>query len=183
MTIQEIFNTLATHMIEGVMYHDEMAHAYDFLGLYGFAMCHNYHHIEETTSYIKLSTWYSKHEHKLLNLNQIPQPNLIPSNWYKYTTMAVDINTKREAVKTLMTKWVEWERTTKKLYQDMKQELCAINEVAAAQFVDCLITDVDEELIHAEKKFIQLETLGYDIITIIEWQEPLKNKYKKKIRW
>jgi len=33
--------------------------------------------------------------------------------------MEVDANTKRESVKMMMTKWVEWERNTKKLYQEM----------------------------------------------------------------
>jgi hypothetical protein len=36
--------------------------------------------------------------------------------WHKYTTMDVDTNTKRNSIKDLMTKWVEWERSTKKLY-------------------------------------------------------------------
>jgi len=30
--------------------------------------------------------------------------------------MDVDVNTKRNAVKDLMDKWVKWERDTKKLY-------------------------------------------------------------------
>jgi len=47
MTVEEIFNKLASHMVEGIMYHDDMAKAYDFLGLSGFARCHDYHHICE----------------------------------------------------------------------------------------------------------------------------------------
>jgi len=65
----------------------------------------------------------------------------------------------------------------------MRQELSAIGEIAAALKLDCFICDVDKELIHAEKKLIKLETLGYDIGTIISWQEPMYNKYKKKIGW
>jgi len=95
---------------------------------------------------------------------------IIPEAWYKYTTMAVDVNTKRSAVKDMMGKWVKWEQDTKKLYQEMRQELCTLGEVAAALEIDCFIKDVDDELVHAEKKFIKLETIGYDIGTIISWQ-------------
>ena len=178
MTIEEIFNKLASHMVEGIMYHDDMAKAYDFLALRGFARCHDYHHICETKSYRKLSHYYSTHYHKLIQLNKLDQPQIVPESWYKYTTLDVDISTKRNAVKELMAKWVKWETETKNLYQAMRQELCSIGEVAAALYVDCLICDVDEELIWAQKKQMKLETLGYDIGAIIQCSEALHKKYK-----
>ena len=46
MTNEEIFNKLASHMIEGIMIHDEMSRAYSFLGLEGFKLCHEYHFLE-----------------------------------------------------------------------------------------------------------------------------------------
>jgi len=39
MTVEEIFNKIASHMLEGLKYHDEMAKLYDFLGLYGYSIC------------------------------------------------------------------------------------------------------------------------------------------------
>jgi len=52
----------------------------------------------------------------------------------------------------------------------MRQELITIGEVAAALELDKYILDVTDELKHAEKKLIKLETLGYDIGKIIDWQ-------------
>lgn len=178
MTVEEIFGKLASHMVEGIMIHDDMANAYDFLGLCGFAKCHDHHHIEETKNYRCLSHYYSTHYHKLLKLNELEQPKIIPDTWRKYSTPDVDVNTKRNAVKDLMNKWVTWERDTKKLYQEMRQELCAIGEVAAALKIDCYICDVDEELIWAEKKWMKLETLGYDIGTILKWSSEMYKKFK-----
>ena len=51
MTVEEIFNKIASHMVEGIMYHDEFAKAYDFLGLYGYAKYHDFHHFEEELNY------------------------------------------------------------------------------------------------------------------------------------
>lgn len=178
MTVEEIFSKLASHMVEGIMIHDDMANAYDFLGLCGFAKCHDYHHLEETKNYRCLSHYFSTHYHKLLKLEQLDQPKIIPETWHKYSTPDVDTNTKRNAVKDLMNKWVTWERDTKKLYQEMRQELCAIGEVAAALKIDCFICDVDEELVWAEKKWMKLETLGYDIGTILKWSSEMYKKYK-----
>lgn len=182
MTIEEIFARLATHMIEGTKIHCTMFKAYDFIGLCGYAKCHLYHYMEEIKGYECLLHYYSTHYHKLLNTNDVPNPDIIPGTWYKYNTMEVDTNTKRNTVKTLMEKWVEWERETKKLYQEMYKEALSIGEVAAANKIECYICDVSDELKHAEKKLIKLETLGYDIGDIVKEQQPMYNKYKKRLK-
>lgn len=183
MTVEEIFTKLATHMVEGMMIHDTMAKAYDFLGLYGFAKCHEYHHIEETKGYMKLLHYYSTHHHKLLSITDIPRPDIIPSNWYKYATKDVDTNTKRQAVKMMMDKWASWEQTTKILYQDMCKELTSLGEIADAEKIKCYVLDVSDELKHVEKKLIKLESIDYSIQTIIEWQQGMYKKFKKELGW
>ena len=182
MTVDEIFSKLATHMIEGMMIHDQFQQAYDFLGLYGFSKCHEYHHIDETIGYTCLLHYYTTHYHKLLKIENVPKPQIIPETWHNYTTMAVDANTKRQATQTMMKKWVEWEQETKKLYQEMYHELCNLNEIAAADKIKYYICAVSEELKHAEKKIIKLETIDYNINTIISWQQPMYKKFKKKMR-
>ena len=182
MTVEEVFTKLAIHMKEGVRMHQALAEAYNFLGLYGFAKCHTYHYMEELKGYECLLWYYSTRYHKLLDTTNVPMPDVIPNTWYKYNTMEVDVSTKRNSVKSMMEKWVQWERNTKKLYQDMYKELFEINEIAAANKINCYICDVDEELKHAEKKLIKLETLGYDIGNIISWQQPMYKKYKKRLK-
>lgn len=181
MTVDEIFMKLATHMIEGVMTHDKLAQAYDFLGLCGFAKCHLYHQMKEMKDYECLMHYYSTHYHKLLPINEIPNPDIIPQTWYKYTTMAVDTNTKRQATKTMMEAWVKWEQDTKQLYQDMYSELHNLGEIAAADKIKCYVRGVTEELKHAEKKWIKLETIDYNIGSIVSWQQPMYKKFKKEL--
>lgn len=182
MTVEEIFNKIATHMYEGVCYHDQLARIYDFLGLYGYSHCHLYHSKEEQDSYHYLIHYYSTHYHKLLTI--APEKHeLIPQSWYKYTTMSVDKNTRQNAVKEYAQKQIDWERSTKTLYQEMRKELCEIGEIAAALLLDKYILDVTHELKHAEKLLLKLEAIGYDMPTIIDWQKPLKDKYTKKIGW
>lgn len=183
MTVEEIFNKISSHMLEGVMFHADMVKAYDFLGLWGFARCHESHCLEEMQGYCYWSHYFASHYFKLIHNTNDNIPKLVPDGWHKYTTMEVDINTKRTAVKDFMTKWVEWEKETKQLYQDMRQELTNINEVDAAMQLDHYICDVSKELCHAQKKFLKLETLGYDINTIITISEGMDKKYKEKLGW
>ena len=182
MTVEEIFTKLAQHMEEGVQFHKTLARAYDFLGLCGFAKCHIYHWFEEEHAYECLLHYYSKHYHRLLNISVAAKPDIIPANWYKYSTLAVDSNTKRQAIKDLMNKWLNWETETKKLYCDMYKELCDLGEFADAAKIKCYICAVDDELIHIEKKIIKLETIDYNINTIVGWQQSMYKKYKKRMR-
>ena len=183
MTIEEIFNKLITHMTEGIYYHEELAKAYDFLGLWGFSKCQLFHHNEEICNKQRLTHYYAAHYFKLPQLENFSLPEIIPSNWYKYTTQAVDANTKRNAVKDLMKLWVEWERATKNFYQEMRLELDKIGELDAARKLDEYIHDVSSELHDVEKTIIKLDSIGYDLITIEEWSDDLNKKYKKKLRW
>ena len=183
MTIDEVFSKLATHMIEGLMFHDEVSICYDFIGLQAYAKEHSEHYMEESKGYRSLLHYYASHYHKLLKKESVPSPKLIPESWYKYTTIDVDPNTKRNAIKELMTKWIEWEKSTKLLYQSMRQLLTSINEVAAALELDKYILDVTNELEYAEKKLIKLNSINYDLVEIESWQQPMSKKYKKKLGW
>ena len=183
MTIEEIFSKLITHMEEGVAYHAQMAKAYDFIGLWGFSKCQLYHQIEELNNKMKLEHYYATHYFKLIQLENFIKPEIIPSTWFKYSTQSIDIGTKRSIVKDLVTKWVEWERTTKKLYQEMRHELEVIGEYDAAQRIEICIHDVSHELHNVEKLLLKLDSIGYDFIIIEEWSTDQNKKYKKKLGW
>lgn len=170
-------------MREGVMYHEEFARAYNFLGLWGFSKCQVSHCKEEKENYQCLLYYYATHYFKLIQEEEIKKPEIIPTAWYKYTAQAVDTQTKRQSVKDLMTKWINWEKETKKFYQEMRQELMSINEHAAATYLDRFIEDVTKELSHAEKKLLKFESINYDIIILYEISEEMDKKYTKKLGW
>lgn len=183
MTVEEIFNKIISHMEEGLCYHKELAKAFDFIGLWGFSKCQLYHQCEELQEKMLLEHYYAAHYFRLIQLENFTKPEIIPSSWFKYATQSVDTNTKRDAVKNLITKWIEWERSTKKFYQEMQHELEAINERDAAERIQKCTHDVSHELHNAEKLLIKLETINYDIVTIEELSSNWNKKYKKKLGW
>lgn len=181
MVVEEIFTKLRNHMLEGMVFHDQMARYYDFLNLHGYKRCHEYHYFEETLSYRKLCRYFMNHYNMFIPYEDMDNPQVIPSGWYRYTRQEVDTGTKRSAVKTGVEKWVKWERETKQLYQDMYMELMTLGEIATAQFLSCFIADVDCELKYAERKHISLESAGYDLPTIIIAQDEIHDKYRAKL--
>ena len=171
MTIEEIFSNLRAHMLEGTMMHDKMASAYSFLNLRGYHKNQIHHYLEEIESYRNLQDFYLDLYHKLIPEKKIEEKQIFSTSWYKYTREDVDVNTKRSAIKDLMQKWINWEKETKKLYETSYKQLFELGEMRAAAKLMELINDVSEELIEANNIYINLETVNYDIVYIIDKQD------------
>lgn len=182
MTVEEIFGKIANHMVEGLMFHSQMAEYYQFLGLDGYSQCHEYHFLCESKSYHKIIIDFINYFNKLLPTSQAENPNVIPRTWYKYIRADVDMSTKRNSVKTGLEKWVSWEKETQNLYQQMYKELINIGEIAAANKVMELIKDVTEELHDAEQYLLNKKSTEYDMVDIIEEQHKNKEEYGIKCR-
>lgn len=182
MTIEEIFSNISTHMAKGLLIHNQMASLYGFLNLRGYQKCHEYHYYEESCNYRCLQNFFLSHCNKMIHENVVEQPEIIPNNWYKFTKIEVDVNNKRSAVKDLMKKWVEWEKETKTLLELSYKQLYELGEIDCALKIAYFIKDVSKELADAQEIHINLESMGYDIVYIIDWQPDLYKQYCKRIK-
>lgn len=181
MTVEEIFSKLSAHMIEGMMFHEQMANYYDFLNLKGYKRCHEYHYFCETICHRKLQRYFINHYNKLIPDIPLNTSSAIPSSWYKYTRQDVDTATKRKETGNGVTKWITWEKETKALYTEMYQALEEIQECSAAEMVLKLIEDVDREIKYAERKQLDLKAIDYDMSVIIPCQKKIHNKFERKL--
>lgn len=182
LNIEEIYSQLSSHMVKGVMFHEQMADYYDFLNLHGYKRCHEMHAFAEFKGLRRLHRYFINHYNKLVTEAPVESPEAIPASWLKYSRQDVDIQTRRNAVKAGIEKWVEWETETKKLYQDMYRELMSLGEVASANtFAEC-VTDVDRELKYAQRKHITLMSVDYDIDYIVMEQDALHEEFKEATR-
>lgn len=181
MTVEEIYSTIAQHMIKGIMMHEQLANYYDFLGLQGYKRCHEYHYLKETCNYRGLCRYFINHHNKFIQYLAIDDPKIIPDSWKKYTRQDVDNGTKRTAVKNALMNWQKWETNTKKLYEEMYKELININEVASALKIKELICDVDCELKKVERYLLNHKSTDFDLAIIIGNQKSEHRKYRKKM--
>lgn len=164
-----------------MMIHDQLANYYDFLGLQGYKRCHEYHFLVETCAYRGICRYFINHHNMLIPEERIENPDVIPANWFEHIREDVDSNTKKNAVKSGLSKWLTWERETKSFYQQMYHELMELGEVASACKIKELICDVDCELKKAERYLLNKEATGYDLVQIIDEQKSKHEKYRKKM--
>lgn len=181
MTVEEIFSNISSHMVKGLMIHTQLADYYDFLGLPGYKRCHEYHALKETCGYRGINRYFINHYNKLIPEQKIEDPAIIPESWFRYTRQDVDNNTKRNAIKSALDKWVDWEKETKQLYQEMYSELTSLGEIAGACKVKELICDVDMELKKAQRYQLNKMMTDYDLSGIVSEQGRKHKKYKKKL--
>ena len=80
MSVVENFSRMASHMVNGMMVHEQLINAYLFLGLKGYAECHKYHYLEETKSYISLCEYSVEHFDQIITARINPDgiPEIIP---------------------------------------------------------------------------------------------------------
>ena len=157
MEVSEIFARLKAHMLDGLVFHDEMVRYYGFIHCEDYAKMHKEHYEDETKGYRKLGDYYMRHYNMLIPTEPMERPDVIPDSWYRYARHDVDKQTRDNAIRVGMKKWVEWERATKQLYQDMWGELTGLGEIATACMLEHYIRDVDDELKCAEEKLMYLD--------------------------
>lgn len=177
MNIEEIFTKLLEHMMLGVKFHEQAMLYFEFLTLPGYKKCQEYHYYEELINYRKLYDYYLDVYKKLLKIAP-QQYDLINMNMYKYSRDVIDTNTKRNVIREIMKKWIAWETETKELLENCYKE---VSSAAASVKILELLKEVEQELCNATNKYIQLETVDYDIIMIEEEQMSLQKEYKHKI--
>lgn len=166
MKASEVFGRISTHMIEGMMLHDQMTDAFNFLTLPNFRKLQERRYYEESQSMRDLHVYFISHYNMLMDEGRPEDPHAIPRNWMGYSRQQVTMETKRKAIRDLIEHWVKWETETKHCYEKACMELMECGEVAAAEYVKKLVMDVNEELAYAQMLHIRLEGIGYDMPTI-----------------
>lgn len=176
------FSKISEHMIKGIMFHDQLANYYAFLGLRGFQKEQEYRFYDEVSSFRRLSRYYVSHYNRLIAEPKFEAPTVIPSGWHGRERQEVDSSTRRNAIDSGYAQWIKWERETKALYEQAASDLYMDGAVAGSLAVEKLVSDVDHELAEAEQEQIALEAIGYDMTEIIDKQKALRDKYKQKVK-
>lgn len=171
LTIEEIFNKLSAHALEGIMLHNDFANYFAFVGLHGYEALQNERFMDESASYSKLQKFYINTYSKILKQQPLQYESFIPSNLYGRSSQDVATNMVRQCVKAVAEKWVAWETDTKELYEEMYLELMNNQtEVQTALFIAAMLGEITNELDFAKTFLANVQMSNYDIVYILEEQ-------------
>lgn len=176
----DVFSEIHNHQIQGVMFHDETASLYDFMGLRGYKRCHEYQALKEFAAARGVSRYAVNHLNKMISESNPTVTRITPSSWKAATRLDVGESDRKTMIKDLFKKWRDWETQTKMFYCKKFKELTDNGYIACANKVNELICDVDCELKSLEREYIALSAVGFDMLYIMQKQDEVHEHYEEK---
>lgn len=183
MTMVEIFSRIGAQLVKGMMVHEQLMKAYLFLGLNGYATCHEYHYLSESKAYISICKYATDHFGRIIKSDDTFQgiQDIIPQSWFANDRDKVDTATRLQAMEEALITWIEWEENTKKLYEDLYLDLMKL-DVPASEYIKKLALDVEEEIVYASKELLVKRSMAFDMVSIMEEQDETERFFRKKIK-
>lgn len=103
--------TIGQKLLEGVMFHSDMADSFQFLGLEGFAQWQSQQMENELKELNCLKNYAITHYHMLLDLREAKQEKqIIPTKWYTQSALNVEAVDIVNNLKELLTCYISWEQ-------------------------------------------------------------------------
>lgn len=76
--VKEVFTDINARQITALMFHDEMADLFDFLGLRGFKRMHEYQYFAESAEHRAIKRYYINHHGSLIPEEDLEPVEIIP---------------------------------------------------------------------------------------------------------
>lgn len=119
-------------------------------------------------------------ENVIKSMKQVDLPQVIPSDWSRYTTADVNDNVLPKFVRSAMQRYKDWEEQTKQLYEELWQQCTNYGMTADADYISKLVKNVTKEIKEINRMCEQLNGTGYDSVSIHSMQDKYHKKYKSK---
>lgn len=177
---KEVYSAICSRQVVALMFHDEMADFFDFLGLYGFKQMHECQYCKESDERRHLKNFYMQQHNRILMQDDVEPVEVIPSDWNKYTRMDVTVPVRKQAVQRAVEQYRAWEVETKALYERCAYYLLEWHMISDFNKINGLIEDVSCELKCLEKLCLQLKAMDYDPGYIESIQEHYHHKYSEE---
>lgn len=179
-TVEEIYAEINARMIAALMLHSQMADYFDFLGLRGYKRLHEYQYVSEGKERCELNRYYINHHNRMIPDRYEGSVQMIPEGLKNANRISVGKSTKQKAVEDGFNEYRQWESDTKALYEKYAVTLRDDGHIADALRVEMLVDDVDGELKCLERMLVDLISAGYDMVYIVESQNSIHDRYKRK---
>ena len=178
MDVRDVFNKVSDTILKGMMVHEQIMNAYLFMGLEGYAKCHEHHYICETKNHIKVSKYLLEHYGYLVEQGRIEPPVEINPKWYGAHKSDLDPKSRIQSVMDLAYSWIQWEKTAFDSFNKAYKDLFDQGEFVAAEFIKEFSVETAVELSWARNENLKLQAVNYDPVYIMEEQPKLKKKFK-----
>lgn len=178
----EIYAEVSKHMTTALYFHTCMSDYFCFLGLHGFKIIHELQYFEEALGKKHLHKKVLDMHNKLIKMKGHNKVEIIPEEWYKHTRMDIDDSILAKFVKSAFKQYKEWEEQTKEFYENVCCVFLEKGKMIDYNLMMCYLKEVQYELKKIYRLCEELNGVGYDVLYIIDIQNRIHEKYKKKMK-
>lgn len=168
---------MASHMVKGLMIHDQISQVFCYLGLYGYEKIHLHQYEDESKSYKDIARYYILRKGRPVTIGRIEDPGIISQSWFSSLRSELRPSTRKQIISDCFERWVKWEEDTKCLYQELYTEALKSGEVSDAAEILTYVVDVDKELVKAKDILLRLSSIDYDLVAILDEQTSVYDHY------
>lgn len=178
----ELLSEINNNYHMAIAVHREIADCFWFIYMPGYALWHEYQHLDESLTQRKIKRYISETYHtfvpdKLVKSANISEPLLSGKN---RKTLKMDSSFK--IIQELFRIYQEWEESTLREYQRIGTEILANGEVSTFNFVSEIIKDVKAELVYITDKHIELAAMDWDMPQIVSEQPDYFERFEYLIK-
>lgn len=144
MNVMDIISAAVRHMVEGLMFHDQMMQFFLYLGMPGLARLQEKRYLDESRAMAELQQYAIRAYGMIASDSGTSARDYIPSTWRDSPRNLVDLRGTEDARVALET-WEGWEADTRKLYGQLYFQAGEIRDAAASERLAELVRDADKE--------------------------------------
>ena len=179
-TCYDIFSAINKRQIEALMFHDQMADYFGFLAYAGYKEMHEYQYISESLEHRKTKKYFMKKHNRILK-DEVTNPKAVPVEWFSRERNEATDSVKVKGVRDGMMAYHAWEKETLELYEKCASLAMKMGKICDYEYITCLIKDTSDEIERIEKIVLDLISVDYDVVYILEAQDCLHKMYKDKL--
>lgn len=144
MNVMDIISAAVRHMVEGLMFHDQMMQFFLYLGMPGLARLQEKRYLDESRAMADLQKYAIRAYGMIASDSGTSARDYIPSTWRDSPRNLVDLRGTEDARVALET-WEGWEADTKKLYSQLYFQAGEVRDAGASEKMAELVRGVDKE--------------------------------------
>ena len=175
----DVFGDILRHMVEGTMFHLQMAQLFCYLGLSGFSTLQERRFLDENRTMMDLERFVIETLGTIPDTGAVEARNYLPAEWHDDPREILQPDQIGEYVKFGVETWKDWEEKTKTLYNRCYYSLDDLRSAYASDEVMKILRGTGDELRYVYALSSKLRGCQYDMPTIALMDGGIVKEYER----
>lgn len=182
MSVVDIMQAVIKRKLTGVMFHDDLQTAFDYLNLHGFKREQEYRTMAEFAEFKSLCR-YIINRYEVMPCKHADRVEVNPSNIQDATSRSgISSVQKKQSIKWMYETWAEWEAETIEQLENFVTRLVVMEYNADAAKLKQLLLGTTQEYKYLNRQILEYNDVEWSLHHIYSGQEEIHEHFKEKMK-